>query len=121
MYYFYTGMGISAYLVIDSVTSRGEPHEQIDLHLWRIIKGRVRKTEPDAEGYLQIPAIKLKVKAQAKAMLEKDGVSLREVIRSGVHQQPNMAARDNWARAVAELMYERGRHDMQKEILAVLK
>ena len=66
---FYTGMGISAYLVIDSVTSRGEPHEQINLHLWRIIKGRVRKTEPDAEGYLQIPEIKLKVKAQARNLI----------------------------------------------------
>jgi len=66
---FYTGMGISAYLVFDSVTSKGEPHEQIDLHLWRIIKGRVRKTEPDAEGYLQIPEIKLKVKAQARNLI----------------------------------------------------
>ncbi|MCP4155087.1 MAG: Uma2 family endonuclease [bacterium] len=66
---FYAGLGVAAYLVIDSVTSRGEPRKQIGLHLWRYIEGRMHKIRPDAQEYLHIPEIKLKVKAQARNVI----------------------------------------------------
>ena len=63
---FYNGLGIAAYLVIDSVTSRGEPRKQIGLHLWRSVQGRLRKIRPEAHKYLYMPEINMKVKAQAR-------------------------------------------------------
>ncbi|MCP4345905.1 MAG: Uma2 family endonuclease, partial [Desulfobacterales bacterium] len=71
----YTGLGIPAYLVIDMFTSRGKLREQIELHLWRKTKGRVRKVKADAEGYLPVPEMGVKTKAQGQKLIFADIVT----------------------------------------------
>ncbi|MCP4347071.1 MAG: hypothetical protein GY795_16275 [Desulfobacterales bacterium] len=68
----YTGFGITAYLVIDMFTPEEELRDQIELHLWRIIKKRVRKIQADAEGYLPIPEIRVKTKARGQNLIFAD-------------------------------------------------
>ncbi|MCP4349432.1 MAG: Uma2 family endonuclease [Desulfobacterales bacterium] len=72
---FYTGLGIPAYLVIDAVTSQGRPRKETDLYLWRKIKGRARIIQPDAEGYLVMPEMNLKVKARGNQLIFADSVT----------------------------------------------
>ena len=64
----------------------------------------------------------LKVKVEVKAQLEKGIYPTRrarliDTILVGVHGSSEIR---DWALAVAELMYERGRRDMQHEVLRVL-
>ncbi len=68
----YTGLGISAYLVVDMFTSSEELREQIELHLWRKAKGRVRKIQADVEGYLPVPEMGIKTKAQGRNLIFAD-------------------------------------------------
>lgn len=69
---FYAGLEIPAYLVIDSITSGGDLREQIELHLWRRTHNRFRKIEYDAQGYLPVPEMTVKIKAKAQNLLFAD-------------------------------------------------
>jgi len=96
---FYANMGVPAYLAIDSVTSRGEPRKQIGLYLWRNIEGRMRKMRPDAQEYLHVPEINMKVKAQARNLMFTDirtGVILfdSKQLRQQVEQETLRAERE---------------------------
>jgi Uma2 family endonuclease len=68
----YGGLGISAYLVIDHVTDRGDLREQIDLHLWRKTGENLCRMPPDAQGWLTVPEMKTKIKAQGRKLLLQD-------------------------------------------------
>ncbi len=65
---FYTGLGIPAYLVIDAVTPGAKLRERISLHLWRKIRGSMLQMQPDAEGYLSLPEMNIKVKAEGQRL-----------------------------------------------------
>ncbi len=69
---FYAGLGIPACLVIDSVTSGGSLRKQIELHLWRQTADRFRKIRSDAQGYLPVPEMKVKIKAQGQNLIFAD-------------------------------------------------
>ncbi|MCP4108428.1 MAG: hypothetical protein GY749_23270, partial [Desulfobacteraceae bacterium] len=71
----YTGLGIPAYLVIDMFTSRKKFRRQIGLHLWRITEGRVCKIKADADGYLPVPEMRVKTKAQGQNLIFADIVT----------------------------------------------
>ncbi|MCP4353862.1 MAG: Uma2 family endonuclease, partial [Desulfobacterales bacterium] len=71
----YTGLGIPAYLVIDMFTSRKKFRRQIGLHLWRITEGRVCKVKADADGYLPVPEMGVKTKAQGQNLVFADIVT----------------------------------------------
>jgi len=72
---FYTRLGIPAYLVIDAVTPRAKLREQIALHLWRKIRGRMQQMQPDAEGYLELPEINIKIKAEGQRLIFADSAT----------------------------------------------
>ena len=65
----YGGLGISAYLVIDQVTARGEIREHIDLYLWRKTGAGLCRTPPDAQGWLAVPEMKAKIKAEGQKLI----------------------------------------------------
>ena len=65
----YGGLGISAYLVIDQITARGEIREQTDLHLWRKTGDSMCRTPPDAQGWLAVPEMKAKIKAEGQKLI----------------------------------------------------
>ena len=69
---FYACLGIPAYLVIDPITSDGIRRKQIELHLWRKTPDRLCKIGPDVEGYLPVPEIKVKIKAQGQELIFAD-------------------------------------------------
>ncbi|MDM8523692.1 Uma2 family endonuclease [Desulfococcaceae bacterium HSG8] len=78
---FYAGLGIESYLIIDAITPRAEPQEQIGLHLWkRTRSGNVRRIRPDAEGYLPLPEMKVKIKARGQQLVFAD-IMTGEVLR----------------------------------------
>jgi len=52
----YSSLGVSTYLAIDAVTPTGQPHEPIELHLWRLIGERPRAQQADRDGYFILPA-----------------------------------------------------------------
>ncbi|MDM8550315.1 Uma2 family endonuclease [Desulfobacterales bacterium HSG2] len=72
---FYANLGIPAYLVIDAVTPEWLLREEVGLYLWRTEKGRVRQMEPDREGYLLLPEINMKIRADGYRMIFADSVN----------------------------------------------
>lgn len=73
--FFYTGLGIRTYFVIDAVTSGAKLRKQTGLHLWRKNPGMVQEAEPDTEGYLTLPEAGIKVKAEGHRLFFADMVS----------------------------------------------
>ncbi len=71
----YFGLGIQTYLVIDAITPQGKTRPQIQLHLWRSIKGTIQKVAPDAEGYYTLPEMELKIRAIGQRMILVDIVT----------------------------------------------
>jgi len=85
-------LGIRAYLVIDQVSSGGKLYRHLRLHLWRSIRGRLRKTEPDDEGWLGIPEIGLKIRARGRTPIFADIVT-GEILRD-IQQESERADRE---------------------------
>lgn len=77
---FYMNLGIPAYLVIDAITPQGEQRDPVELILWRNTKGAVREIQPDAEGYLPVPEMRLKIKAERKKLIVAD-IATGEILR----------------------------------------
>lgn len=73
--FFYTGLGIRTYFVIDAVTSGAKLRRETGLHLWRKNRGMVQQIQPDAEGYLVVPETGIKVKAEGHRLLFADMIS----------------------------------------------
>lgn len=69
---FYSRLGISTYLAIDAITARGKLRKQIELHLWRKTKRQMRKLNPDSKGFLRLPELKVKVKAEGQHIVFAD-------------------------------------------------
>jgi Uma2 family endonuclease len=66
----YARLGIKTYLVIDLM----EPHlekvrEQIQLHLFRLVSGHLVEKTPDKKGFLTLPEMGLKIKAQGQQII----------------------------------------------------
>ncbi len=72
---FYTKLGIPSYLVIDAVTPQAKLREEIQLHLWRKRKPRAFKMRPDAEDYIHIPKMNVKIKASGNQLIFKDSLT----------------------------------------------
>jgi Uma2 family endonuclease len=90
---FYLGLGIPAYLVIDAITPGQRPRRQIELHLWRLAAGQVRKAPPDAEGGLVLPEMGLRILAQGQQLKLVDEVT-GEVLRDmGAERRARQAER----------------------------
>jgi colicin import membrane protein len=66
----YASLGIKTYLVIDlMVPHQDQVREQIELHLFERVKGRLVEKSPDHEGYLTLPEMGLKIKAEAQQII----------------------------------------------------
>ena len=60
----YANLGISTYLVIDlMVPNQNRLREQIELHVFRWVSGKLAETKPDKEGYFSLPEMGLKIRA----------------------------------------------------------
>ncbi len=70
--FFYSSLGISSYLVIDAVTSGARLRENIELHMWRQISGKLCRMKPDNEGWLTVPEMNLTVKAEGQRLFFRD-------------------------------------------------
>jgi len=84
---FYASLGIPACLVIDSITSGGILRKQVELHLWRQIQDRFHKMRSDAEGYLPVPEMKVKIKAQGQNLIFADIITGEILCDVGQMQQ----------------------------------
>jgi len=85
---FYGSMGISAYLAVDQVTDRGDLREEIGLHLWRKTGEQMCKMSADGQGWLTVPEMKIKIKAQARTLLLADMETGEELCdSSGLRQK----------------------------------
>jgi Uma2 family endonuclease len=73
--FFYTGLGIRTYFVIDAVTSGAKLRKETGLHLWRKNRSMVQEIQPDTAGYLTLPEIGIKVKADGHRLIFADTVS----------------------------------------------
>ncbi|MCP4344637.1 MAG: hypothetical protein GY795_03800 [Desulfobacterales bacterium] len=69
---FYSKLGISTYLAVDAITYRATLRKQIELHLWRKNKSPMRKMKPDSNGFLRVPELKVKVKAEGQRIIFAD-------------------------------------------------
>jgi len=66
----YADLGIATYLVIDlMVPHQNRLREQIELHVFRLVSGKLSEMAPDNEGYLTLPEMGLKIKAEAGQMV----------------------------------------------------
>lgn len=89
----YMGLGISAYLVIDAITPFSVPRKKIELHLWRNIRGTISRVGPDKDGYLPVPEMSMKIKAEGRNLILADigtGEILKdsgELLRWGMKQK----------------------------------
>jgi len=73
--FFYTGLGIRTYFVIDAVTSGAKLRKETGLHLWRKNRSMVQEIQPDTGGYLTLPEIGIKVKAEGHRLIFADAAS----------------------------------------------
>jgi Uma2 family endonuclease len=88
----YASLGIKTYLVIDlMVPHEDKVREQIKLHVFRLVKGRLVEKSLDHEGYLTLPEMGLKIKAEGQqiVLVDKftgeillDVTELKEVLES---------------------------------------
>jgi Uma2 family endonuclease len=74
---FYAGLGIPTYLVIDAITSRGTPRQQIGLSAWRMVAGQSQPMAPDAGGRLLLPEMGLRIEAQGRRLVFVDEMTGR--------------------------------------------
>ncbi len=65
----YMELGVSAYIVIDAVTPEGLACKQTGLHMWRKIKGQISRIQKDAEGYLNVSEMSIRLKASGHRLI----------------------------------------------------
>ncbi|MDM8557202.1 Uma2 family endonuclease [Candidatus Parabeggiatoa sp. HSG14] len=66
----YSSLGISTYLVIDAIIPhKDELREQIELHVFKEISGKLIEKNPNKEGYLILPEMGLKIKAEGQKII----------------------------------------------------
>ena len=124
---FYAAMGVPAYLAIDAVTPGGKPREQIALHLWRSAGNLTRRVRPDAEGWLPLPEMGVRVRARGQKLIFSD-MATGEILKDtgGLRRWAKTAeqnARADRRRAEAERQRaeaERQRAEMAEEKLRCL-
>jgi len=61
--------------VIDAVTPKAQLRERIQIHLWRKTGENIREIMPDAEGYLTLPEMNLKLKSEKQQIIFRDAIS----------------------------------------------
>lgn len=115
---FYTGLGIPAYLVIDLFTSRKKLRKKIGLHLWRNTGGRVLEIQPDAGGWLPLPEMKLKTKAQGRNLIFADIVTGEVLLTS--EEEAELRKQETARAEAAEEMADQARKDAMREAAANL-
>jgi len=71
----YAGLNIPAYLAIDPITAQKRRRKQIRLYLWRSVDGLAQRITPDADGYLSLPEMQVKIKAQGQNLIFADIVT----------------------------------------------
>ena len=69
---FYLGLGIPTYLVIDAIQPNSKFRDPIELHLWRIIDGHMRKMDADLDGYLTLPEMGFSILARGRELFFKN-------------------------------------------------
>jgi len=104
---FYMDFGIPAYLVIDAITQRGKPRDPIQLTLWRKTDGEVRKIRPDADGYLPVPELFVKIKAEGRKIVVADIVT-GEILRDSAQLRESEARERQRAERLAAKLREMG-------------
>jgi Uma2 family endonuclease len=105
--FFYAGLGIPTYLVIDAITSRGKPRAQIRLSAWRTIAGRPRPMTPDEQGRLALPEMGLRIEAQGRQLAFVDEMSGKllfdmERLLAALEQERAARQQERIARLLAE-------------------
>ena len=71
----YAGLGIRAYLVVELHTPRGELRDEIRLHLWRKKRGRIRKMQTEADEWLTVPEMGVRIRAEGQELIFLDIVT----------------------------------------------
>ncbi len=123
----YASLGISTYLVIDlMVPHQDKVRKQIELHLFRLVKGRLVEKNPERKGYLILPEIGLKIKTEGQqiVLVDKlsgevllDGTELKSALESevakakqAIQQVQSEAKRANIAEQRAKTEAKRAEH-----------
>lgn len=105
----YMGMGIPVYLVIDAITPGGKQRDPIRLTLWRKEKGRIREIPPDADGYLAVPEMHVKMKAEGRNLVVVD-IKTGEILRD----TGELIESELWERQRAEREKKRADRERQR-------
>ncbi|MDM8550316.1 Uma2 family endonuclease [Desulfobacterales bacterium HSG2] len=119
---FYAGLGIPAYLVIDAITPQNRLREEIGLCLWRATKGQVRQMQPDREGYLLLPEINMKIRAEGYRMIFAE-ITTGRILKDNrqlqimVAEERLRAAQERLRAEIAEKTAEQARQSAAEERL----
>ncbi len=118
-------MGIKTYLVIDAITPRSKERPQIELHLWRNISGVVQTVAADAEGYLTLPEMQLKVRAIGRRLVFVDAVTDKVLLDNkdfavelAANQEARVAAEIKAAEAYQMVALEMWRKGLDLALIA---
>ncbi len=84
---FYLNLNIPAYFVIDSIRPGRKLRDSINLYLWRKTGGRIRQEPPDADGYLPLPEMHVKLKASGRRLILVDYATDEILPDAGRHRQ----------------------------------
>jgi len=112
---FYGSLSIPAYLAIDQVTDRGDPREQIGLHLWRKTGDKMCRVSPDEHGWLTVPEMKIKIKAQGQNLLLADMETGEELCDSSTLRQRAEMERQRADQEKQTAEMERQRADQERQ------
>ncbi len=104
---FYMDLGIPAYLVIDAITPGGNPRDPVQLTLWRKAKDAVREIQPDTDGYLPVPEMQVKIKAEGKTLVVADIIT-GEILRDTGQLRQSEAREKQRAERLAAKLREMG-------------
>lgn len=114
---FYFGLGIPTYLLIDAVTPDSKLHEQIDLHLWKTISGKMQRVQVNQHEYCPLPGLGIGIKAKKQELFFKDLESNKIVRDAG--ELARMLEREQQTKEVerqARIQAEKENADLRAEI-----
>ncbi len=109
----YANLNIPAYLAIDPITPQKRRRKQIRLYLWRSVNGLAQRITPDADGYLSLPAMQVKIRAQGQNLIFADTVTGELLKDSGQLRQ--WAETESILRKQAEAHSEREKQRAERE------
>ena len=109
----YASLGIKTYLVIDLM----EPHlekirEQIQLQVFRLVSGRLVKKMPDKKGFLTLPEMGLKIKAQGQQLILVDKLTDEVLLDVTKLEKALEAEVENAKEAKQQILEEKQRADV---------